>query len=166
LRALNSRHLDRPKIVHQFKQSSIPHSTLRTHDADSHSWIGPGADFALEGVDVETLGLCRAEVDADRAAFPLYEYDAIIINPQSFSHFLFGAPTEHSALDTELFSLKREKDAYDIDSLFDQAVRETELVAAIERGATVVWCLSPSRRQNMFGYREMFRSPAASKPAR
>ena len=113
-----------------------------------------GDEFTLEGVEIETLGLCRAEINRERAAFPLYEYDAIIINPQSFSHFLFGAPTEHSALDTELFALKHQRDVYDIDTLFDSEERRVEMAAAMERGTTVVWCLSPSRRQNMFGYRE------------
>ncbi|MFD2427992.1 hypothetical protein ACFSUK_06860 [Sphingobium scionense] len=45
----------------------------------------------IEGVEIENLGLCQAGVDKARAAFPLYEYDTIIINPQSYSHFLFGA---------------------------------------------------------------------------
>lgn len=121
-----------------------------------------GADYTIPSVDIETLGLCRAEVDSHRAAFPLYEYDAIIINPQSFSHFLFGGPTAHSDVGAELYSLKRERDAYDIDSLFDPLEREAELVAAIERGATIVWCLSPSRRQNMFGYRETWMGYCAS----
>ncbi|MGH6616041.1 toll/interleukin-1 receptor domain-containing protein [Sphingomonas sp.] len=113
-----------------------------------------GEDFKLEGVEIETLGLCRAEIDADRAAFPLYEYDAIIINPQSFSHFLFGVQTEHSGSDGELYRLKAQRAAYDMDSLFDPDARANELIAAIERGATVIWCLSPSRNQNFFGYRE------------
>ncbi|MDG1444635.1 MAG: hypothetical protein P8R02_18315, partial [Pseudomonadales bacterium] len=42
-------------------------------------------------VDIETLGLCRPEVDEDRAAYALYEYDLIIINPKSYSHFIFGS---------------------------------------------------------------------------
>ena len=111
-----------------------------------------GDDFKLDGVEIETLGLCRAEIDAERAAFPLYEYDASIINPQSFSHFLFGVRTEHSGSDGELYRLKAERAAYDMDSLFDPDARANELIAAIERGATVVWCLSPSRNQNFFGY--------------
>jgi len=113
-----------------------------------------GDDFALKGVEIDTLGLCRAEVDGDKSAFPLYEYDAIIINPQSFSHFLFGRPTEFSAADGELYRLKAHRETYDIDSLFDPDARSTELVAAMDRGATVIWCLAPSQRQNFFGYRE------------
>lgn len=114
--------------------------------------LGQG-DFAIDGVEIDTLGLCRAEVAEDRAAFPLYEYDVIIINPQSFSHFLFGNEGPHSGSETELRQLKAERDLYDIDSVFDSMEREAEMVAAIDRGATVIWCFSPSRRQNMFGYR-------------
>jgi hypothetical protein len=47
---------------------------------------------ALAGVEIENLGLCRAEVNEKRAAYPLYEYDVIIINPESYTHFLFGNP--------------------------------------------------------------------------
>jgi hypothetical protein len=36
----------------------------------------------IEGVEIENLGLCQAGVDKKPAAFPLYEYDTIIINPQ------------------------------------------------------------------------------------
>lgn len=114
--------------------------------------LGQG-DFAIDGVEIETLGLCRPQVDAPRAAYPLYEYDVIIINPQSFSHFLFGAAGPHSGSDTELRALKAEADRYDIDSIFDPMERETEMATAIARGATVVWCLSQSWRQNLFGYR-------------
>jgi hypothetical protein len=46
---------------------------------------------AIDGVEIENLGLCQPAVDQARAAFPLYEYDTIIINPQSYGHFLFGA---------------------------------------------------------------------------
>ncbi len=45
---------------------------------------------------------CRPEVDRDRAAYPLYEYDTIIINPQSYTHFLFGKAGEFS---NELYEL-------------------------------------------------------------
>lgn len=114
--------------------------------------LGQG-DFAIEGVEIDTFGLCRAEIDKDRAAFPLYEYDVIIINPQSFSHFIFGSESAHSGSDSELRQLKGERDVYDIDTVFDPTEREAEMVTAIERGATVIWCLSPSQRQNMFGYR-------------
>ncbi len=51
---------------------------------------------AIEGVEIDNLGLCRPEVDRTRAAYPLYEYDTIIINPESYSHFLFGSAGEFS----------------------------------------------------------------------
>src|SRR5437870_3225071 len=102
-----------------------------------------GDDFTIDGVEIDTLGLCRVEVDRDRSAFALYEYDVIIINPQSFSHFLFGCPTEFSGKDSELHQLKAKRESYDLDSLFDPDSRANELVAALERGAIVVWCLAP-----------------------
>jgi hypothetical protein len=45
-------------------------------------------------VEIETLGLCRPEIDEDKAAYALYEYDLIVINPQSYSHFIFGSAGE------------------------------------------------------------------------
>ena len=44
----------------------------------------------IEGVEIENLGLCQPDVNRERAAYPLYEYDTIIINPESYTHFLFG----------------------------------------------------------------------------
>ena len=35
----------------------------------------------IEGVEIDNLGLCQPKVAHDRAVFPLYEYDTIIINP-------------------------------------------------------------------------------------
>ena len=65
-------------------------------------------------VEIETLGLCRPEIDEDRAAYALYEYDLIIINPQSYSHFIFGSAGEHSDSNSELYDLKRENNSYDL----------------------------------------------------
>ena len=103
----------------------------------------------IEGVEIENLGLCQAGVDKERAAFPLYEYDTIIINPQSYSHFLFGAQGEFSNEPNELGKLKRQNDSYDIDAAFDAEDREKEMDAAIAAGATVVWCLSEPKRMNL-----------------
>ena len=36
----------------------------------------------MDGVEIDNLGLCRPEVDRERTAYPLYEYDTIIINPE------------------------------------------------------------------------------------
>lgn len=104
-------------------------------------------------VEFENLGLCRPEVLRERAAFPLYEYDTIIINPASFSHFLFGLEGEHSGEPHELSALKKENEAYDFDTLFDDEDRVKEMVAAIAAGTNVVWCLSEPKKQNFFGYR-------------
>lgn len=91
---------------------------------------------AIEGVEIENLGLCRAGVDRARAAYPLYEYDTIIINPESYSHFLFGAAGEFSNEPNELGQLKRQNDNYDIDTAFDLDDREKEMEVAIADGAT------------------------------
>ena len=48
----------------------------------------------IDGVEIENLGLCQPDVDRERAAYPLYEYDTIIINPESYTHFLFGKAGE------------------------------------------------------------------------
>jgi hypothetical protein len=108
----------------------------------------------IKGVEIENLGLCHPGVEPDRAAFLLYEYDTIIINPQSFTHFLFGQAGQHSASPNELGALKREKDRYDLDTAFDDKDRRRELEAAIAEGTTVVWCLAEPKRMNFFGYRE------------
>ncbi|GAA0430362.1 toll/interleukin-1 receptor domain-containing protein [Massilia aurea] len=108
----------------------------------------------IEGVEFENFGLCRPTIDPDRAAFPLYEYDVIVINPESYSHFLFGTAGEFSGSPNELSDLKRKNDQYDLDTAYDSADRENELVAAIESGTTIVWCLSQPKRMNFFGYRE------------
>jgi hypothetical protein len=105
-------------------------------------------------VEIENLGLCQPGVEKERAAFPLYEYDTIIINPESYTHFLFGQGGEFSNESNELGLLKRQKDSYDLDAAFDAEDRRKEMEAAIAAGATVVWCLSEPKRMNFFGYRE------------
>lgn len=105
-------------------------------------------------VDIENLGLCRPDADRAHAAYSLYEYDTIIISPQSYSHFLFGQAGEFSSEPYELNLLKRKNDHYDLDAAFDFTDRRKELEAAIKEGTTVVWCLSEPKRMNFFGYRE------------
>ena len=107
----------------------------------------------IQGVEFENLGLCQPQVQNDKAAFPLYEYDLIIINPESFTHFLFGKEGPFSNDPNELSQLKSKNDAYDIDAAFDSLDREKEMKAAIAGGANIVWCLSESKRQNFYGYR-------------
>ncbi|CAN7606112.1 toll/interleukin-1 receptor domain-containing protein [Bradyrhizobium sp. LjRoot220] len=120
---------------------------------------------SLDGVEIENLGLCQPGVDRKRSAFPLYEYDSIIINPQSYSHFLFGTPGEFSDDQGELGKLKRQNDDYDIDSAFLAADRQKEMEAALAAGTTVVWCLSEPKRVNFYGYRETYLGYAAPKVA-
>jgi hypothetical protein len=108
----------------------------------------------IDGVQIENLGLCKAKTSPKETAFPLYEYDVIIINPQSYSHFIFGKEGEFSSDPNELSSLKRKNDSYDLDSAFDYSDRQAEMTAAIEAGATVIWCLSETKRTNFYGYRE------------
>ena len=52
----------------------------------------------ITDVEIETHGLCRPEIDEERAAYALYEYDLIVINPQSYSHFIFGCSGEYNRL--------------------------------------------------------------------
>ncbi len=119
----------------------------------------------IEGVEIENLGLCQPDVDRERAAYPLYEYDTIIINPESYTHFLFGAAGEFSNELYELGKLKGANDRYDLDSAFDSEDRRKEMEAAIANGATVVWCLSEPKRVNFFGYRETHLGYVAPKVA-
>jgi hypothetical protein len=116
----------------------------------------------IEGVEIDNLGLCRSDVSSDHSAFPLYEYDTIIINPASYSHFIFGREGEFSNAEYELSELKRQNDRYDIDSVFDASDRRKEMEAAITKGANVVWCLSHPKRQNFFGYRTTHAGYAAA----
>jgi len=108
----------------------------------------------IEGVEFEQLGLCRSDIDEARAAYPLYEYDVIVISPQSYSHFLFGKEGAHSGSDQELLDLKTDYREHDLDTVFDSTDRQNELEAALAAGATVVWCMAEPRRMNFFGYRE------------
>lgn len=107
----------------------------------------------IADVEIDNLGLCRGAISDEHAAYPLYEYDLIIINPATYSHFLFGGPGDFSGSETELADLKRFKDDYDVDSLFYGDDRQRELETALKEGAAVVWCLSEPRRRNFFGYR-------------
>lgn len=121
---------------------------------------------AIAGVEFENLGLCRPAVANDRAAYSLYEYDLIIINPKSYSHFLFGTAGEFSDSPKELWDLKRKNNSYDLDSAFDYDDRANELEAAIGAGANVVWCLSEPKVTSFFGNREThlgFAAPALAK---
>ena len=113
-----------------------------------------GPDIA--DAEFEVLGLCRAKVNDSKASFALYEYDVVIINPESYSHFLFGEATEHSASDKELWSLKSSNNDYDLDTAYDEWDRTKELDAAISRGTKVVWLLTPDKGMHFFGWPFLF----------
>jgi len=118
-----------------------------------------GLDYSgpnITDVEIETLGLCRPEVDEDRAAYALYEYDLIIINPQSYSHFIFGSASEFSESKSELSSLKQQNNSYDLDSVFDYHDRSKELKAALKNGCRVIWLLAEEKREQFFGYRKVW----------
>ncbi|WP_261540319.1 3-dehydroquinate dehydratase [Burkholderia multivorans] len=85
---------------------------------------------AIPDVKIETLGLCQPSVSREKAAFALYEYDAIVINPASYTHFIFGRAGEFSDSVNELWDLKGQNNSYDLDSAFDSHDRGKELAAA------------------------------------
>lgn len=105
---------------------------------------------------IEVLGLCRPGVDKNRAAYALYEYDVIIINPRSYSHFIFGVPTKHSDSPSELWELKGENKLFDLDTIFDRHDRTQEMAAALEQGSRVIWLMAPEKRIHFFGARSLY----------
>ncbi|MHB8988634.1 MAG: toll/interleukin-1 receptor domain-containing protein [Desulfobulbia bacterium] len=110
----------------------------------------------IHDAEIEVLGLCRAKVNDSKSAFALYEYDVIIINPESYSHFLFGDATEHSSSEKELWELKTSNNDYDLDAAYDEWDRTKELDAAITRGTKVVWLLTPDKPIHFFGWRSLY----------
>lgn len=105
---------------------------------------------------IDVLGLVRPSIDKERSAFALYEYDLIIINPESYSHFIFGSETNHSKSVNELWDLKSENNEYDLDTAFDQHDRSEELLAAIAQGTRVIWLLCRQKHIKFFGLRSIF----------
>ncbi len=116
------------------------------------SYKGP----TIPETDFDVLGLCRPRIDSARAAYALYEYNVIVINPQSYSHFLFGSSTTHSTSENELWDLKREKNDYDLDNAFDFHDRSEELKAAIAAGTRVVWLLAKPKSTSFYGMRNVY----------
>lgn len=110
----------------------------------------------MADTQIDVLGLCRPSIDKDRAAYALYDYDVIIINPLSYSHFMFGAATKHSTSREELWDLKSENNNFDLDNAYDQHDREQELSAAIAQGTRVVWLLAKQKHIKFFGLRSIF----------
>lgn len=111
---------------------------------------------SIPNTKIDNLGLVRSSIDEDRAAYSLYEYDVIIINPKSYSDFIFGTSTKHSESINELWDLKAENNNYDLDTAFDHSDRSEELSAAIKNGTRVVWLLSEQKRIKFFGLRSIF----------
>lgn len=105
---------------------------------------------------VDVLGLCRPQIRKDKAAYALYEYDIIIINPESYSHFLFGEESKHSQSRDELWGLKAENNDYDLDTVFDYDDRSKELAAAITQGTRVIWLLAPQKHIKFYGLRSIY----------
>lgn len=116
------------------------------------TYAGP----TIPDTNFDVLGLCRPSIDKSRSAYALYEYDVIVINPESYSHFLFGAAGRHSPSENELWDLKNEKNDYDLDNAFDSADRSAELKAAMVKGSRVVWLLAKPKRTNFFGSRSVY----------
>jgi hypothetical protein len=110
----------------------------------------------IPDTNFDILGLCRPSIDNSRAAYALYEYDVIVINPQSYSHFLFGYATAHSLSNNELWDLKKEKNDYDLDNAFDSHDRSEELKAAVAAGTRVVWLLAKPKNTQFYGMRSVY----------
>src|SRR2546421_6339429 len=118
-----------------------------------------GLDYSgpiRRGIAIETKGLCRPEIAPEMSAAPLYDYDVIIINPASYSHFIFGRRGPHSDSEKELWNLKHENNQHDMDSAFDHWERRGELKAAIENGTRVVWVMVVEKKINFFGGRSLY----------
>lgn len=116
------------------------------------SYAGP----PIADTQIEVLGLCRPSIDRSRSAYALYEYDVIIINPQSYSHFMFGSATAHSMSEKELWDLKAENNDFDLDSAYDQYDRSKELSAALVQGTRVIWLMAKQKHIKFFGLRSVF----------
>ena len=120
-----------------------------------------GMDYSgspLRGASIFTKGLCRPEVAPESAANPLYDYDVIIINPSSYSHFIFGRAGIHSESEKELWDLKKENNKHDLDSAFDRWERQSELKAALENGARVVFVMAAEKKIHFFGWRSLYQA--------
>lgn len=112
----------------------------------------------LRGAAIFTKGLCRPEVAPEWAADPLYDYDVIIINPASYSHFIFGRAGIHSQSEKELWDLKKQNNNHDLDAAFDRWERQSELKAALENGARVVFVMTPEKKIHFFGWRSLYQA--------
>lgn len=118
-----------------------------------------GCDFQevkLDGCAIDFLGLCRPSILEAKAARPLYDYDIVVINPASYSHFLFGSKGKHSDSVDELWDLKRVDNNLDLDTVFDYRDRTVEMRAALEGGTRVIWLMALEKRIHFFGWRTIY----------
>lgn len=116
------------------------------------------SNWVLRTVSVDIKGLCRPEIAPERSAAALYDYDIIIINPVSYSHFIFGQKGPYSDSPKELWDLKRQDDHYDLDAAFDRQERQAELSAALKGGSRVVWTMVEDKRIHFFGWRSLYQA--------
>jgi len=111
---------------------------------------------SIPNVEIESRGLGRPEIIDSKAAAALYDYDVIIINPKTYSHFIFGEEGEFSNSINELWELKSKNNDLDLDSVFRDSVREKELVVALKEGSRVVWLMAVEKRSSFFGKRSNY----------
>lgn len=109
----------------------------------------------IPGTIVETRGLCHRKWFQLQAAAPLSEYDVIVIWPKSYSHSMFGEPTQYSGSANELMDLKKAGIA-DFGNAFWWNDRESELRSALEKGTRVIWIAVPDRPARFFGDRSLY----------
>lgn len=109
----------------------------------------------IAGVAIETKGLCRLEVAQSDAASALYDYD-VIINPASYSHFIFGHETSHSDSREELRDLKHQNHRYDIDTIFKKCERVRERGIALRKGSRLICLASWNKRIQFYGLRSSY----------
>jgi hypothetical protein len=112
----------------------------------------------IRGVSIQTKGLFRPKISPECAADSLYDYDVIIINPASYSHFIFGRAGQHSESDEELWDLKKENNDHDLDAAFDRWERQSELTAALEHGTRVVFVMAIEKKIHFFGSRSLYQA--------
>ncbi|MCM0759084.1 MULTISPECIES: hypothetical protein [Sporomusa] len=117
-----------------------------------------GSDFDMNTNEYFHIkGLGKPEIIKELAADALYDYDFVIIHPKSFSHFIFGRPTESSGSSKELYELKGQNNDWDLDTVFDEAERTKELEIAIAKGTVVIFLAVSENIQKFFGYRTNYK---------
>lgn len=107
-----------PGVGHSAQPLGFTNVTRESPHAQSVLLVGSTyAGPPISDTRIDVLKLCRPSVDKDRAAYALYEYDVVIINRQSYSHFIFGLPTAHWSSERELWDLKGENIDFHLDRM-------------------------------------------------